>query len=1235
MMHDKDIWGWLEPDVVSESISFKAGDFENTYVLDKLDSERNMADKQTEGVSFLWNTLDQKRIALLADEVGMGKTFQAIGVFCLLWKTKPNARVLVIAPNESICSNWLTEYETFVREHYKVVDNLVKNTSSGGVVHKAHYCKNLNDFKIINNEGWCQLQIMKISSLSTTLRPDAKEWSERRLGAFEGGNDIRESILENSCQFDLLIIDESQYFRNYDGDSLRVASAKALFGDNLPLEERLAKRVLLMTATPSHSRQVDVNNMVKYFDKALAEKSTTDILNDVALRRFRLMQGKDERSFNKYHYRSEEALPADFQGDNQDHDIDAELFFALYQKMLVEKVEPKTERGLMYGYLEGFESIGTDINKKKGRKKKLTNEEIDAEKDAQDGGTTEFVTAPDTDVLDNLTAAFQDSYKSYPSHPKYDTICDELNPKKLWDGSIPLYENKHLVFVRRIPSIRELTQRSNRLYDNLFAEKIAEAWGFSSFDVDAWRADNFSRDFYMELIKKKEPIDKEDELEDALIEEDLDEEDVSEKYFSSVMGLFSDKKEGANVKSTHATNFRKRFKNRNSPFVLFFRPASDYHSTPYYFAFNLNKDGKTYYKFAGERARADSSQVNGDKIFKAKLCGKHWAEGKYDKHDINPVETLFSVAYNVLDSYHKNIMESWASANSQSYECAEAFSNYFENGVLYASTALIEIYGWYIEIENNFDRSDAVGNYIKFMTLVKERLPKSVLLRYLKEAIESYQILVEKLVGKRLDDWSYSWRVFTNLQSPAFFASSEIQNRKRLIIGFNSPFFPNIISSTSVFQEGVNLHLNCKNVHHYGVAWTPGDNEQRVGRVDRLFGCVNRVLKEDGKGELRSTYPYLKNTFDQEQIANFICMKYRNENLLDRCTSKSVSREVQLIDNHEDWQAKLRVADFDNGLEIAEDPYPYRKIGLNQDRQNYKPERNSGEDEILSYLENTILAILREEETLYVADKSNEINMFYIDPKFVGENSHRYQPVLVERHFSSEFSGMVDGSVYYITLKTPLASKQELEAEYKLNTTLKHIYDHYDDAWKGNELVQIAIDSEKENSQFYLHMKVDLPLFVRNDGHSLLSTVEVNAALRQLINCADRVERTYFENKDIRIENIDGPIGIVERNLDMLVQIKSPKETNSIGDRWFFEKTGSKVAYLKSCTRSNQQNKLKKLKYKEMLELVHEYPFVNLWSNHASSLYLYLPFPAEDFQKEEQELLEKWFDFVQRRLVEM
>ena len=45
--------------------------------------EAEIARKQVEGVAGLWHILSNHRYAYLADEVGMGKTYQALGVIAL------------------------------------------------------------------------------------------------------------------------------------------------------------------------------------------------------------------------------------------------------------------------------------------------------------------------------------------------------------------------------------------------------------------------------------------------------------------------------------------------------------------------------------------------------------------------------------------------------------------------------------------------------------------------------------------------------------------------------------------------------------------------------------------------------------------------------------------------------------------------------------------------------------------------------------------------------------------------------------------------------------------------------------------------------------------------------------------------------------------------------------------------------------------------------------------------
>lgn len=75
--------------------------------------------------------------------------------------------------------------------------------------------------------------------------------------------------------------------------------------------------------------------------------------------------------------------------------------------------------------------------------------------------------------------------------------------------------------------------------------------------------------------------------------------------------------------------------------------------------------------------------------------------------------------------------------------------------------------------------------------------------------------------------------------------------------GFNSPFWPFVLATTSVGQEGLDFHWYCRDVVHWNVPSNPVDLEQREGRVNRRDGLVVRrsieadtplkALREDGE----------------------------------------------------------------------------------------------------------------------------------------------------------------------------------------------------------------------------------------------------------------------------------------------------------------------------------------------------------------------------------------------------
>ena len=67
--------------------------------------EGRRAEEQLAGAVAMHNILERHNVAYLADEVGMGKTYVALGAMALFRHFDPEFRVLVIAPRENIQRN--------------------------------------------------------------------------------------------------------------------------------------------------------------------------------------------------------------------------------------------------------------------------------------------------------------------------------------------------------------------------------------------------------------------------------------------------------------------------------------------------------------------------------------------------------------------------------------------------------------------------------------------------------------------------------------------------------------------------------------------------------------------------------------------------------------------------------------------------------------------------------------------------------------------------------------------------------------------------------------------------------------------------------------------------------------------------------------------------------------------------------------------------------------------------
>jgi hypothetical protein len=77
--------------------------------------------------------------------------------------------------------------------------------------------------------------------------------------------------------------------------------------------------------------------------------------------------------------------------------------------------------------------------------------------------------------------------------------------------------------------------------------------------------------------------------------------------------------------------------------------------------------------------------------------------------------------------------------------------------------------------------------------------------------------------------------------------SDELRN------AFNSPFWPHVLATTSVGQEGLDFHTWCSRIVHWDLCPSPLELEQREGRIQRFGGlAIRRHLRDLGDGALAS-----------------------------------------------------------------------------------------------------------------------------------------------------------------------------------------------------------------------------------------------------------------------------------------------------------------------------------------------------------------------------------------------
>ncbi len=163
------------------------------------------------------------------------------------------------------------------------------------------------------------------------------------------------------------------------------------------------------------------------------------------------------------------------------------------------------------------------------------------------------------------------------------------------------------------------------------------------------------------------------------------------------------------------------------------------------------------------------------------------------------------------------------------------------------------------------EKKDASGRsltdkFLEFGTFVAGRVPTER--EELLEALDTIQTgAIRALTPLDLgeDGGDRSLQLLPNVR----LANGEVkpETRHRLMLAFNTPFYPEVLIASSVMAEGVDLHLDCRHTIHHDLDWNPSVLEQRTGRLDRLGS------KAETTGLPIVVYePFLEATQDEKQF---------------------------------------------------------------------------------------------------------------------------------------------------------------------------------------------------------------------------------------------------------------------------------------------------------------------------------------------------------------------------------
>lgn len=864
---------------------------------------------QSEGVATLWRLLCGRGYAYLADEVGMGKTRQAMAIIATQFLVKPESRVVIVCPGRTLQEQWLSEWQLFVRDCFVPA-------AQNGTRHSHPLCglqpilhDRLRDFAAALLLDEDPLHLLRYSSFRRPIwfadagqdaqDPSAKLRSHyeeclRAIGIsqilpdtealFEAvghdhqhgdSNTAREQLtrtlnthyvrrirrLLQSRPIDLLVFDEAQYLRhigNQQNTHIRYLFRNQGIG-----------KWLFLSATPLHNGPADIDSLDHYlchrpidenpgplkycancdkrepdqcgalgYARQQDRREVVDLLRGFMVRRTRAYVDKDGLRYGKTRYRNYQRNGADASSDPF-----YALTSALVSKRLVTTLGGNNNR-FRQGECSSFESLSSSVARRSFRDHDGTAHE-QPEMESSDSSRDTSAT-PDRALIDGLARSFGETFqpllKRDPQHIGLPHAKMETLVSDLADRCLRDAPNhKALVFVRRLDTVDELLVRFKQAVQAEIDRRLG-----------AW-----SQHLHSRADLRKEPF-------------------PSLDAFWTHRGQDQDQDAGASEEPEESPLTPDR--------------ADD---LPYFRAIRETRgeDGRPglMYSFYRRLLRQDESPLRwliADQPDAEQQA--HW-------------ERLLEIIYGSASR------PDWLCCTEAGPETDLTMVEELKRCVLQSlrrTDFLVDLY----VLNRYLDNQDAPSLTAKLFGFLDGSLTPPALQPYVKNWREKlrrwcdrYALIREKALQPGSTDQRYDIDLRFNSMSPVVGRSGRIDNRNA-VPQFKMPVYPNILVCTDVLKEGVDMHLFCDEVIHYGVAWTSGDLEQRIGRVDRFGSLISEKIRvhscKNDEGarapRLEVGFPYLDGTLDAHQVKRVIRDKVFSDQRLDLGRTEAQLKEIDV-----------------------------------------------------------------------------------------------------------------------------------------------------------------------------------------------------------------------------------------------------------------------------------------------------------------------------------------------------